>query len=186
MADKNYSKTKMALRGLELLLAIGLLLAIIELVLIQRSSHVLRPQVKLVERTEETLVVKLPPGATTNANALKSPAASQPATRPPNQPETVTITRTVPPLLAFENLRRFLGLLGPAKPETVMAYRRNETEHTINIPGNSSQAKQQALVPPTNTLGAGTIITPPDTTAPPSADRAKPAIGDPFRISLPQ
>lgn len=182
MAEKKYSKTKLVLRGLELLLAIGLFLAIIELVLIQRSAQVLRPQVKLVERTEETLVVKLPPGTTTNANILTVPAG----TRPPNRPETVTITRTVPPLLAFENLRRLLGLLGPAQPETVMAYRRNVTEHTIKIPGNPSQTKQQITVPPTNTLGAGTFVPPSDNTPPASSDRAKPAIGDPFRISLPQ
>jgi len=183
MAEKKDSKTKLVFRALEILLAVGLLLAILELVLIQRSAHVVLPQVKLVERTDETLVVTLPAGASTNASVLTAPAAARLHS---NQPETVTIVRSVPPLLAFENLRRLLGLLGPAQPETIMAYRRNETEHTVNLTGNQAQAKQRILIPPTNTLGAGAATDPSGKPVAAGGEKAKPSLGDPFRISLPQ
>lgn len=183
MAEKKDSKMKLVFRGLEILLAIGLLLAIVELVLIHRSSHVVLPQIKLVERTEETLVVKLPAGASTNASVLTAPASARPRS---NQPETVTIVRTVPPLLAFEHLRRLFGLLGPAPAETIMAYRRNEAVHTVILSGNQAQAKQRILMPPTNTLGAGTVVNPPVNTGTAANEKPKPTVGDPFRISLPQ
>ncbi len=135
MAGKADSKTKKIVRAAEVLLALFLLLAIIELLLIRRSPQAGLPEVRLIERTVDMVVVTLPPGATTNANILNATGTNQSPVIPRNRPETVTITRSVPPVLAFENVRRFLGLLGPAQPDTIMAYRRHERQQTVEFPG---------------------------------------------------
>jgi hypothetical protein len=172
------TKTRKALHVCEVLLALALLLAIVELLLIQRSAHTKLPEVHLVERSHETLVVQLPPGTTTNAQVT---AQSAPARRP----ETVSIVRTIPPVLAFENIRRLLGLLGPAPSETVTAYRHTEKQTTVDFPGAEASAKKPQTAPPTNALGAQVVMLTPTSPKATSAERARSPEGDTFRISLP-
>lgn len=170
------------IRAVEAVLAIFLLLAIAELILIHQRPHTAPPEVRLIEKTVETVVVKLPPGASTNSAVLHT---SQPMSSKPRPQEIVTIQRTSPPLLAFENIRRALGLLGPAQPDVVMAYRRNESQREIPFtqPGQTNRVTEMMV---TNVTQESAVVSATTANKPDSGDRPKTPTGDPFRISLPR
>lgn len=183
MTEKQKERLKLGLRVVEIIIALILLLAIFELLLTYRNStHGVQPQVKLIEHTEEIVIIKLPPNSTTNA-----PGTTKVPNNTASQPQVVAIKRQTPPLLSFVQVRRWLGLLPPAPPETVTAYRRNERVKTVEFPGTKPLLTKEPVSTTSSAVsGTGASGTPP--TPPPTAPAVQPDAkgGDPFRISLPQ
>ena len=169
-------------RAIEAVLVVFLFLAIIELILIYRRPTAAPPEVRLIEKNVETLVVKLPPGASTNRAILD---IAQPSTNSTKKQEIVIIQRSSPPLLAFENIRRGLGLLPPAPPDVVMAYRRNEKQKEVPFT-QAGQTNRMTELMVTNVTRESVVISSTLEGKSPVENGTKSPAGDPFRISLPR
>lgn len=168
---------------LEWLLALALLTTLVELVLIYHHSSDPLPEVRLVERTEVTVLpptrikVAAPDGSAGTTSQTASPATFEIPAR----------KRNIPPLLAFENIRRLLGLLGPEdnSPE-IYTLTHKRTERTVAMDDETSPASpkddEKRMLNGSNAVALAASQT---NFIPAVSSRTPASSGRPFRISLP-